>query len=549
MRKNGFTLIELLAVIVILAIIALIATPIILGIINDAREKANERSVELYASAVRNGIAAYQLREGKAPSKFSDLTIEYDGNVECKVEELYEDGSFYLAECSVNGKLVEGYTYGTKLERDLCTLINGDPYAIGSEYKCEVSSGEYKTFYVLSLEDDSFNLIMNENIGTSAWATNNLGDPNDESYCQYGGDCNSRISGPTDAINYLNSVTSSWNNINNLAFSYSDALGEYNSFALTGKTRLPMFSELENAGCNEIKGCPSWLNGSYSVMDTAPSKEIVSNLGPYYDRDVVTILNGKYAVITISDSNGIRPVINVKYSQQIPKNKIGGICYSSIKNTVGNLATGEYNLGDEYLCEVEPGVQKTFFILSKDGNKISLIMNDNIASNIEWGIDNSFNASDGACEYGQLCGNIASGPFVAMNKLHSLTKDWNVQNININYDDAIYGNLKTEGNSTVLTNSTGTTVVSYENLKSRLPKYEEVKDLGAASWLTVNTIGTADYAISGIGYWTLTSEPNSSHSSYCVGTNGVGVCYAYTGGGDTYTEYQGIRPVIEITIE
>ena len=35
MNKKGFTLIELLAVIVILAIIALIATPIILGIIND----------------------------------------------------------------------------------------------------------------------------------------------------------------------------------------------------------------------------------------------------------------------------------------------------------------------------------------------------------------------------------------------------------------------------------------------------------------------------------------------------------------------------------
>ena len=33
MRKSGFTLIELLAVIVILAIIALIATPIILGIV------------------------------------------------------------------------------------------------------------------------------------------------------------------------------------------------------------------------------------------------------------------------------------------------------------------------------------------------------------------------------------------------------------------------------------------------------------------------------------------------------------------------------------
>lgn len=40
MRKKGFTLIELLAVIVILAVIALIATPIILNIIEKARKSA-----------------------------------------------------------------------------------------------------------------------------------------------------------------------------------------------------------------------------------------------------------------------------------------------------------------------------------------------------------------------------------------------------------------------------------------------------------------------------------------------------------------------------
>ena len=42
--KKGFTLIELLAVIVILAIIALIATPIIIGVIEQARKKAFENT-------------------------------------------------------------------------------------------------------------------------------------------------------------------------------------------------------------------------------------------------------------------------------------------------------------------------------------------------------------------------------------------------------------------------------------------------------------------------------------------------------------------------
>ena len=47
MKKNkGFTLIELLAVIVILAIIALIATPIVLNLINSAKKGAFARSAE-----------------------------------------------------------------------------------------------------------------------------------------------------------------------------------------------------------------------------------------------------------------------------------------------------------------------------------------------------------------------------------------------------------------------------------------------------------------------------------------------------------------------
>ena len=61
MKNKGFTLIELLAVIVILAIIALIATPIILGIINDARTSAKQRSEELVVNAVE---LAYQTKYG-----------------------------------------------------------------------------------------------------------------------------------------------------------------------------------------------------------------------------------------------------------------------------------------------------------------------------------------------------------------------------------------------------------------------------------------------------------------------------------------------------
>ena len=45
MKKKGFTLIELLSVIIILAVIALIATPIVLNVVDSARIEANRDSV------------------------------------------------------------------------------------------------------------------------------------------------------------------------------------------------------------------------------------------------------------------------------------------------------------------------------------------------------------------------------------------------------------------------------------------------------------------------------------------------------------------------
>lgn len=113
--SKAFTLMELLAVIVILAIIALIATPIVLNIINDSKNSADKRSIELYGSAIKNAIANYSLNN----SEDSEITlekiqeyIEYEGNkVECITTKMTKDGVIYLEECKVEGKEVD-YTYG-----------------------------------------------------------------------------------------------------------------------------------------------------------------------------------------------------------------------------------------------------------------------------------------------------------------------------------------------------------------------------------------------------------------------------------------------------
>ena len=80
MNKKGFTLIELLAVIVVLAIIALIATPIVMNTIKTAQEGANARSVEGYMKAYEAAYYEYMLNNGGSePTAQLTTGIDYNG--------------------------------------------------------------------------------------------------------------------------------------------------------------------------------------------------------------------------------------------------------------------------------------------------------------------------------------------------------------------------------------------------------------------------------------------------------------------------------------
>ena len=61
--KKGFTLIELLAVIIILAIIALIATPIILNVIDDAKKSAGLSEANMIYSGIENYCSVEEMKE------------------------------------------------------------------------------------------------------------------------------------------------------------------------------------------------------------------------------------------------------------------------------------------------------------------------------------------------------------------------------------------------------------------------------------------------------------------------------------------------------
>ena len=128
-NKKGFTLIELIAVLVILAILALIVTPLVMNIIRKARISADKRSIDAYGRSIEYAISLYLLDNLKYPTSIDQLTIEYSGNqVVCSTTQLNNDSSIYLAGCTVNGRSVEGYTYG-KEEADPTYTA----YSVGDE--------------------------------------------------------------------------------------------------------------------------------------------------------------------------------------------------------------------------------------------------------------------------------------------------------------------------------------------------------------------------------------------------------------------------------
>ena len=352
MKNKGFTLIELLAVIVILAIIALIATPIILNIIDSSREESGKRSVEMYASAIKNAVARHKLNGGGSVSgKFTPngktikndtviLNVDYDNSeVICETIEIYEDGNIYLDICKINNQDID-YVYGTQqpTSANVCvpvksatlgTIPKGN-YVAGDEYICDPGDGIKRTFYVLNKSGSYINLIMGSNLTESPWISKsdyllNNGDESkwtDSEYdgCVWGDNPYSNTSmGPLTAFNTMNSITSRWKHITDLNETYTD-LNRLYTINLTGNARLPKYSEINGLGClvgwgNE-ETCPKWLAGNYWMMDTYHTVSPDYEYCGYGFLVYTSTMSEEGDAYGIEESNvysnyGIRPVIKL----------------------------------------------------------------------------------------------------------------------------------------------------------------------------------------------------------------------------------------------
>lgn len=246
--KKGFTLIELLAVIVILAIIALIASPIVIGIIEDTRKSGAQSSVVTYMEEMKKSLMKiiidgrsiksgfYLIEDGKIITPESEevevnvsgeipneglVCINNKGNISGGLVKI----SDYVVEFEgTNTKIVENYELSRAMKcgkenKEYGDMIYFDPKAgtdgeyctnyVENNSNTGVKQGCMKWYYIGSSAGKD-NYILDHNTTASiAWISRSdfvTAGGADSAFSSYGNTDKGNIT----VINKLNSDTSGW---------------------------------------------------------------------------------------------------------------------------------------------------------------------------------------------------------------------------------------------------------------------------------------------------------------------------------------------------
>jgi len=226
--KKGFTLIELLAVIVVLAILALVVTPIVLNIVENAQQGSDERSLEQYAKVMQTSFYEEKMKDTTLTlASFvsnvdtgSGVSLTYNGSrVVCSERKAVETASgeqtIELRNCTVDGRGPYEFINGKASKSDV--YKNGEVVyfdvkegKLCSNYHVDNSKTGYNgmnpagnqtsclKFYAFNDTNKSknLNLLLDHNTtGTVYWTDSSTA---------------KNENGPKDVINQLKTDTGSW---------------------------------------------------------------------------------------------------------------------------------------------------------------------------------------------------------------------------------------------------------------------------------------------------------------------------------------------------
>lgn len=325
MKKNGFTLIELLGTIVILGLIALIATPPIINQIKNSKKKVADATLRVIYSAgesyIKENKNSYSLDNGtKICLSIQQLSDE--GKI--KDSFIKQQNLRYNQTLSFTVGAQEKLTYDLKLYDDGCQAtstslvsrgldvyfnpIDGVPCKSGYHWTPTNPSTNCYRWYVLATSPDGFEeveLILDHEITTSAlpWSGTSL-----------------NVSGPDRVLQQLRQLTQSYQNV--IPYTKGDTVvrpvtGNYRyTISYEGeKARLISAEELasisdipwRNGMIAENKSVYSWLKPTGSYWTDTAYKESTNEAYRVNSQGLIQ----KYDVKDTSENVGIRPIIKI----------------------------------------------------------------------------------------------------------------------------------------------------------------------------------------------------------------------------------------------
>lgn len=249
---------------------------------------------------------------------------------------------------------------------------------------------------------------------------------------------------------------------------------------------------------------------------------------------------------------------------------------------IGKIPEGNYEPGDEYLCEVKPGTTYRFYVLNTEGDTVNLIMDQNITSDgtpataentglVPWISNNDYVNAGGTlvegCDVnadpntGSDCAKFDKGPITAMNYLKNAVSSWT----NIDVQDLDY----TLYSGVILPEQEyASGIYSYSfkmETRARMIYAKEAQDVGCwpevnegdekyyfntcPLWLSNNLqfksgVPAGATSVNGVrGFWTLTPTATEIQTTAFEVLDHVNINAAYL----NRENYNGVRPVISVS--
>lgn len=303
--KKGFTMVELLATISLIAIIIIISFPLIISSINRTNDHLDDADKMILASAIKSCLSEYKCEctSTNCSVQVSELLRYKYITEEMLVNGLTEQDAINYTYRN-NSVTVNGYeaqdtsivcnpsTEPTYAGIGLIASSEASKYEAGTEYKCNAGDGLQRTFYVVSSNSTTVNLILAMNHGVGRTHIN--------------------------AKNYTNSILSRWTKVNNVTLpSQADILAATGTTNISTSTNVPAFLSVQMNCVANACAVADITETDTSEMVTCFWTDITSSANNYW----VVENNGTSSIKQLSSSEkcGVRPVITVS------KTRIGSV--------------------------------------------------------------------------------------------------------------------------------------------------------------------------------------------------------------------------------